>query len=90
MTRDERLSDELRAVTARGYRMFRQAGNGGPNAVDLLDEILRDIDRVASELSPRPSSPRAIPATEGRFSTGDIAARGRIIRVETRQRRRAA
>lgn len=87
MTRDEQLAADLRDARAQGRRLFRDAGNGNPCAVDRLDAILAVLGRVADELDPAPRSPRAFAAVEGRFSTGEVAGKGRIIRVETRARR---
>lgn len=93
MTPDDRRATaaELRDVSARGRRLFRSAGRGGESAVDLLDEMIRDIERVAKRLDPPPES-RTAPANvvEGRFTTGTIAAKGRMVRVEIRHRRRVA
>lgn len=89
MTPHEQLAAELRDVTSRGRRLFRLAGRGGEDAVDLLDEMMRDVDRVAARLDPPPSS-RAAPASipEGRLTPGTIACKGRMVRVERRAPRR--
>ena len=85
---ERQLAHELRDECARMGSLFRSAGRGGEHAVDLLDEIRRRVLTVANRLDPPPRSPEAAPAPEGRFSTGTIAAKGRMVRVETRQRRR--
>ena len=90
MTQAEQLASELRDVCMRGRRLFRSVGRGETGAVDILDELMADVGRVADRLAPPPRSRDAAAAVvEGRFTPGTIAPHGRLIRVETRRRRAA-
>ena len=93
MTPAEQLAAGLRDTAARLRRIPPHCLRDGVALVEWLSDTAREIDRAANLLSPRqptPRSPVALAAPEGRFETGTIAARGRIVRVETRARRRRA
>lgn len=82
MSDNVQLARDLRDATYRMRRLFRMTSRDGANAVDHLDEIASDVDRIANLLNARPKSPAAIVAP-GRMEPGNVTNKsGRTVIVE--------